>query len=249
MIKNEREQEILNALRSSGYVSVHDLSRSLYISESTVRRTLANLEEKGMIKRSYGGAELLDSYAHVPTFGARAHHNVEAKKEIARKAATLVPDGSIIFLDQSSTAFYLAGELMNKSKLTVMTNNVEILSLLSQTDFTVYSSGGRLSEYNRMCLVDTEAERSFGDIYAEFAFFSAKALTQTGIISDCQREEISVRNAMLRNADMKIFLCDSKKFGTRAAYRQCSLDDLDCLISEGNAAEQYREQFPRLRIL
>ena len=65
MIKNEREQEILNALRSSGYVSVHDLSRSLYISESTVRRTLANLEEKGMIKRSYGGAELLDSYAHV----------------------------------------------------------------------------------------------------------------------------------------------------------------------------------------
>ena len=249
MLKNEREQEILNALRGAGYVSVHKLSQSLYTSESTVRRALANLEEKGLVKRTYGGAEILENHSHAASFGARAYHNVDQKRDIARKAAQLVNDGSIVYLDQSSTAFYLANELMNKRNLTVMTNNIEILSLLARTDFTVFSSGGRLSESNRMCLVDTEAERSFDGVYADYAFFSAKSLSEDGVISDCLREEISVRNAMLRNASMKVFLCDSKKFGTRSGYRQCSLLDLDYLISEGKEAFRYQDKFPRLNVL
>ncbi len=249
MLKNEREQEILNALRGAGYVSVHKLSKNLYTSESTVRRALAELEDKGLVKRTYGGAEILENHSHAASFGARAYHNVEQKRDIACKAAKLVNDGSIVYLDQSSTAFYLANELMNKRNLTVMTNNIEILSLLARTDFTVFSSGGRLSETNRMCLVDAEAERSFDGVYADYAFFSAKSLSEDGVISDCLREEISVRNAMLRNAAMKVFLCDSKKFGTRSGYRQCSLLDLDCLISEGKEAVRYLEKFPRLNVL
>ena len=249
MLKNEREQEILGALRSTGYLSVRQLSQDLYISESTVRRTLADLEKKGQVKRSYGGAELLENHTRAPSFSARAYHNVEAKREIARKAVALVEDGSIVYLDQSSTAFYLAVELQSKKDLTVMTNNIEILNLLARRDFTVFSSGGRLSESNRMCLVDTEAERSFGGIYADFAFFSTKSLSEDGIISDCSREEISVRNAMLRNADKKVFLCDSKKFDTRSGYRQCSLSDVDYLICENDAAKMYSTAFPRLTVL
>lgn len=249
MLKIEREQEILNTLRSAGYLSVHQLSQTLYISESTVRRVLTELERKGQIKRSYGGAELLKSHTHAPTFSARTHHNAEAKKVIARKAAGLVENGSIVFLDQSSTSFYLALELLNKSTLTVMTNNTEILSLLAQADHTVLSSGGRLCESNRMCLVDAEAERSFGGVYADLAFFSTKSLSADGVITDCNREEISVRNAMLRNAGKKIFLCDSEKFDTRSGYRQCSLAEIDCMVSEGAVAKKYGKQFPQLMIL
>jgi len=249
MLKNEREQEILSALRSAGYLSVRQLSQSLYISESTVRRVLTALEREGYIRRSYGGAEILTRHSYAPSFNARTHQNPEAKKIIARKAAGLVSDGSIVFLDQSSTAFYLALELLSKRTLTVMTNNTEILSLLAQTDFTVLSSGGRLCESNRMCLVDAEAERSFRSIYADLAFFSTKSLSADGIISDCNREEISVRNAMLHNAARKIFLCDSTKLDTRSAYRQCTLEDVDHLISEGIAVRKYQTQFPKLTIL
>ena len=69
-------------------------------------------------------------------------------------------------------------------------------------------------------------------MYADIAFFSTKSVTDDGIITDCSREEIIVRDAMLRNADKKIFLCDSTKFGTRSAYKQCELKDVDYLISE-----------------
>jgi len=82
MLKNEREQEILALLREMGYISVRQLSQQLYASESSVRRALAGLESKGLIRRNYGGAELLEQYTNVVSFGARAHHNIGAKKNI-----------------------------------------------------------------------------------------------------------------------------------------------------------------------
>ncbi len=239
MLKKEREQEILNLLRDSGYITVKQMCAALYASESTVRRILSELEKKGLVRRSYGGAELLESRSHVVAFRARANHNREAKREIGRKAAALVPDGSLIFLDQSSTSFYLACELMDKKGLTVVTNNVEIVTVLAGTDFGVYSSGGRLSEENRMCLVGADAQKTFADINADFAFFSAKALSADGVISDCTREEVYVRISMLKNAKKKVFLCDSEKFDTDSAFRQCTLNDVDMLISEGDHAQRF----------
>jgi len=249
MLKNEREQEILNLLRDAGYVTVRQLSDTLYTSESSIRRALAGLEGRGLIRRSYGGAELLERHTNVVAFGLRTHHNAAAKRAIAKKAAPLVADGSIVFLDQSSTAYYLAAELSSKSGLTVMTNNLEILNLLARTDFTVRSSGGHLSESNRMCLVGPDAQSSFRGVFADYVFFAASALSARGIISDCNRDEIAVRSAMLEHADRHIFLCDSGKFGTHSAYRQCSLADVDILISEQPEAACFETDFPDLEIL
>jgi len=249
MLKNEREQEILTLLRDEGYVSVKYLSEKLYTSESSIRRALTGLEEKGFVRRSYGGAELLEHHTNVVSFGARTHHNMEAKREIARKASQLVKDGSIVFLDQSTTALFLAECLLLKSGLTVVTNNLQILSVLSQTDFTVYSSGGRLSEANRICLVGDDAQKTFSSIYADVVFFSANALADDGTISDCNREETFVRNAMLKNADKKVFLCDSEKFGSHSAFLQCTLSQVDIMVSENREAERFCLCAPDLTIL
>lgn len=241
MLKMEREQEILDQLRESGHLTVHQLSQQLYTSESTVRRILSELEKKGLVRRSYGGAELVESHNHVAAFRSRAQENRDAKEEIARKAAAMVPDGSIVFLDQSTSSYHLAVTLKKKKALTVVTNNVEIAGLLSQTDFEVYVSGGRLSRQMRMCLVGDDAHRIFHEIHADFAFFSARSLSDDGIVSDCDRDEICVRDAMLQNARCRVFLCDSSKYGSRSGYRQCRLSELDVLISDGNAAQRFSD--------
>ncbi len=137
------------------------------------------------------------------SFNTRAHHNIEAKKAIAKKAATLVSDGDVIFLDQSSTTFYLANEIMNKNSLTIITNNIEILCLLSNSNHRVISSGGFLSMDNRSCLVGHDAQCVFENIYADIAFFSSKSLSDDGIISDCTRKEVILRSSMLKNATKK----------------------------------------------
>ena len=237
MYNKEREQEILSILKTAnGFVSVAQLCEALFASESSIRRDLKALEQKGLVKRSYGGATPTSNYSNIVTFNHRTRQNSEAKREIAKKAARTVQDGDVIFLDQSSTAFYLAAELVGRSSLTVVTNNIEIMMLLSNSAVRVISSGGALSNENRNCLVGGDAVKTFRDIFADTVFFSVKAVDDDGLVTDCSREEIDVRNAMLKNASKKVLLCDSSKFGIRSRFKQCELTDIDYLISEDSGS-------------
>lgn len=250
MLHREREQEIISTLKAAGgFVSVKQLCESLFASESSIRRDLKVLEEQGLINRSYGGASLVTSFSNIVTFNRRTHQNITAKRQIAKKAADLIESGSIIFLDQSSTAFYLANELTGRTGLTVVTNNLEIMMLLSDCKIRVISSGGLLSNENRSCLVGGDAQQTFENIFADLAFFSVKAISQDGLVSDCCREEVLVRSSMLKNAAKKVLLCDSTKFGFRAPFTQCRLSDVDLLISEENQAQCFADGGHRCRLL
>lgn len=250
MLNKEREREILHLLKdSNGFVTVKHLCQALYASESSVRRDLKALEQQGLVKHIYGGAQLVGGFSGIITFDHRTRQNVSAKRAIARKAATLVHEGSIVFLDQSSTAFYLAEELANRASLTVVTNNAEILLLLSRGSTKVVSSGGRLSEENRNCLLGGDACRTFENIYADIMFFSAHSLSPRGVIGDCDREEILVRDAMLRNAKTRVFLCDSSKIGRHSPYRQCALGEVDVVVSETPEALPIEARGLNVRVL
>ena len=232
MYQNERQGEIRKILDQEGYVSVQQLSQWLYASPSSIRRDLAALERQGVVRRSYGGAEPVRNSTQILPFSTRAHHNIPAKKTMARKAAQLVPEGAVVFLDQSSSAFFVACELQGRADLTVVSNNVEILSLLSRTELDVISSGGQLSRSNRNCLIGSDAQRTFSQIRADILFFATKALSSEGIVSDCDREEVCLRQIMMENSSQKVYLCAGEKFNHRSAYRQCSLADVDKMITE-----------------
>ncbi len=250
MYNKEREQEILSILKTAnGFVSVAQLCEALFASESSIRRDLKALEQKGLVKRSYGGATPTSNYSSIVTFNHRTRQNAEAKREIAKKATNLIKDGDVIFLDQSSTAFYLAAELVERSSLTVVTNNIEIMMLLSNSAVRVISSGGTLSNENRNCLIGGDAIKTFENIFADAVFFSVKAVDDNGQITDCSREEVEIRNVMLKNASKKVLLCDSSKFGIKSRFKQCELTDIDHLISEDNRAEYFKEAKGNFKIL
>lgn len=56
MLKEERQALILNKLHTSGKVVVSQLAADLKVSEDTVRRDLLDLDQKGLLKRVFGGA-------------------------------------------------------------------------------------------------------------------------------------------------------------------------------------------------
>lgn len=241
MYQNEREHEIIKILVRENYVTVKQLSEQLFTSESSVRRDLKALEKQGMVKRSYGGAELAKSTSQILPFSTRAHRNVSAKKIMAKKAVHFVKEGDIVFLDQSSSSYYVAVELMKIPGVTIVTNNIEILTLLSQSDMQVISSGGYLSKSNRNCLIGTDAQRIFTEIRGKWLFFSAKAMSRDGIIYDCDREEICLRNKMIENSEKKIFLCSSEKYGQTSGYRQCTVKDIDYIVTEMQDKERFKD--------
>lgn len=174
---------------------------------------------------------------------------MDEKREIAKKAVSLINDGDIVFLDQSSTSFFLANELINRNSLTVVTNTIEIMMLLSNSGIKLISSGGILSAENRNCLIGGDAQKTFENVFADIVFFSVKAISDDGIVTDCSREEIVVRNAMLKNAHKKVLLCNSSKFNKRAPFRQCELGEVDYLISEETCSQHFSEYQNKIKLL
>ena len=92
MYQNERELEIRKILAQKGYASVQELSQWLYTSPSSIRRDLTTLEKRGLIKRSYGGAELITSSTNVTAFGARSDDHLPQKQAIAVSVITAARD-------------------------------------------------------------------------------------------------------------------------------------------------------------
>lgn len=245
----QRDSQILEILEQNGPTSVHELCKKLYLSEATVRRSLSELANKGLINRTHGGAELRKTLNRASSFNNRVILNAAAKRDIARKAASIVPAGSIVFLDQSSSCYHLAEALMKKRGMTVVTNNLEIALLLSQTNFRIYLSGGMLNMDNRLCLTGEDAHSIFEEICADFVFFSTFSLSSDGIVSDVGRDGVNIRKTMFKHAKCKVFLCDSSKFDRTAGYIQCTLGDLDMLISEEDKSSVFAGRFPGLKLL
>lgn len=248
MFRNERKNEIMKILAAREYVTVTELSKLLYTSESSIRRDLVDLEQETLVVRSYGGVELSKNNARSVPFALRLHSRIQEKKRMAEKAAALVGEKDIVFLDQSSSALFLAQELFRNRKVTIVTNNLEILCAEQPAGVTVYSTGGRVSGYRR-CLIGENATGIFSQMRADFAFFSSKALSPEGVIYDNSLEEVKVKEAMMQNAAKSVFLCDSEKFHKYAGYKQCDLNRVDYLISEEQIPEEFKNLAPNVKFL
>lgn len=249
MYKNERQAEILTILTRDGFATVESLSKLMGVSKSSIRRDLITMEQGNLVMRSYGGVELVQTKGSRRIFfDAQHHRRVEEKRIIAEKAAQLVEEKDIIFLDQSSVSKFLAAELIKDKKITIVTNNIEILSMNLPYGVTVYSSGGRVSSIRR-CLIGEDVNTVFGRVRADFAFVSPAAIAPDGMIYDTTIEDVMVRDAMMNNADKRVFLCDSEKFDTDASFRQCHLTTMDYMVSEVDCKEKYQYLAPKTIIL
>ena len=134
MYQKERKQQILYLLQEKNEMTVAELSRLLFTSESSIRRDLQTMELSGLVKRTHGGVKLLSDNPTIVPFASRLHYKVAEKKKMAKKALSYIQDGQVIFLDQSSSALFLAHELVNRRQVTIITNNIEILATMAKSE-------------------------------------------------------------------------------------------------------------------
>src|SRR3954471_21355240 len=120
-----REQVILSALRTTGRVAVADLATRFGVSSVTVRKDLDALERRSLLRRVRGGAVSLGA-SDEGSFEARFTDSRDRKQAIAKAAATSVRDGDVIAIDSSTTAFYLAQEIVDRRGLVVVTNGLRL---------------------------------------------------------------------------------------------------------------------------
>ncbi len=230
-MKTTQEKQVLDILETQQYASVDELATALCVSTSTIRRTLETLQQKGLVTRTHGGVKINSDNNFSPSFTFRIHQNSFEKKKIALSAIKLIKNGDIIFLDGSTSAFYIAEYLKEFKSIRVITNGIDTLSLLSKNNILAYSTGGQVSSENPSVLVGRYAEDMICNFRADIAFFSAQAMDNNGEIYDCFEDEIFLRRAMIKNAKTKVFLCDSTKIGKTSPYHLCDLKSIDYIAS------------------
>lgn len=242
-MSTERENEILKILYDRRRITVKELSECLYASETSIRRDLARLEKQHMLKRIHGGARLeanAVSAFKIP-YMIRSLENVSEKQSIAEKAAALVREANVVFLDASTSALALLPFLARKKDITVITDGVRILSeAINYPELRIISTGGALNR-STLSLFGDETFTSIRNYHANFCFFSCEGVHQNGAITDFNEEENLVRRAMMRRSNKSYLLCTSKKIGIMQSHHLCDIDEVEGILS----ADEPPEWFPK----
>lgn len=229
MIQEERKKELLKLIEEAGYCTVEYLASRIYTSQSTVRRNLAELEKQGLVKRSYGGAELCKNTDNVP-LKLRYKKNHHLKDNIARQAVERIQDNTVIFLDASSTCLHMIPHLPVGKNITVYTNSLETCSLLASTGIPTYCLGGQLLPKS-LAFTGAPAVQMAQTLYFDALFFSCSGYADE-VISDYSEAEAYLRRTLLQQSAKKYFLCDSTKLGKRFTYVICKRTDVTEIITD-----------------
>lgn len=231
MIKNERLDKIVEILKEVKYSSVDNLAGKLYVSPVTIRRDLKKLEQNGFVSTCYGGVSLIESENTDVPFIIRKNFNNKIKLQLAKEAASLIPNDSTVFLDASSTVSNIVRFLKPEQNVTIVTNGLEALSVAAQKHIKAYSTGGKLVD-NSLALIGSVAIQSILSMHSDYMFFSSQGLTTGGIISDQSESETELRRTMLSHANKKYFICDSSKLGKNFLFEVCKVSELDGIICD-----------------
>jgi DeoR family transcriptional regulator, aga operon transcriptional repressor len=216
MLLEERRQHILAIIRQEGRVLVSEVSDALDISRITIRKDLDELESKGLVQRTHGGAlapqkgALLD-----PSLEEKQHQQFKEKRRIAEAAITLVKEEQCVLLDSGSTTTAVARALRAFSRLTIVTNAVNIAGELADTDFEVILTGGTLRR-NSFSLVGPLAEDVLKEIHADILFLGVDGFDAKIGLTTPNFLESRVNRAMIKAARRVVAVCDSTKFTRRS---------------------------------
>ena len=228
----ERHSWLTEQLASTGAVRIVDAAGRLGVSELTVRRDLAELEERGTVRRVRGGAKAVGPQ----TFAERSTTMARAKSRIAQKLAALVPSHGAIAFDASSTIMRLATDLASGRSgardLIVLTNGPDTFHVLQdQAGITPLLTGGWLAARTGS-LVGPLACRAASQLAVQVFFASSAALDPRSGALEAALEEAEVKRSIAAVSDRVVLAVDSSKLGARAVAVGLGWEHVDVLVTE-----------------
>lgn len=248
MLIDERRNHILSRLQSNGRVLVADLSRTLGISQITIRKDLDNLQAKGLIQRTHGGALPVQTGALTdPSLQEKQKQHSQEKQRIAAAAVRLVQEGQCVILDSGTTTTAVAQALKRFSQLTIITNAVNIAAELAGTNFEVIMTGGTLRK-NSFSLVGPLAEDVLGEMHADILFLGVDGFDIEMGVTTPNLLESRVNRAMVKAARKIVAVCDSTKFARRSLSRIVAPSAIHHVITDKNIPASIVEALESLNI-
>ena len=248
MLKIERHQIIEDMLKQSGSIIISDVSSVLNCSEETIRRDLKEMESKGILKRTHGGAFLDEDEDKTIPSNLRKLYIPKEKDEIARLVLTnYINENDIVMLDSSTTCLHLAIMIIQSMmKVTIITNSLSIISLFDNqhNNAKLIAIGGRYKSRSHS-FVGPRAIEALSSYVVDKSFISCSAIDIHHGILDNNENECEIRKSILRQSKSHYLLVDHTKFSDSGDYIISDFSYVNALITDTKPQKDWLDFFNR----
>lgn len=235
----ERHERILAMLGERPFSSVRDLQAAIGVSGATIRRDIDRLDGLGRARKVYGGVAALETISQRHSTALPFVENrdiaVIQKQAIARRAAELVRDGSLIIVHGGSTCFHFGVEIAHRS-VRVFTNSHPLASYLGEKGTCQLTVGG--GDLHREPGIFYDAGGAGYTFYASQFFVGGLGVGPGGIL---EQHPLLVRftNEMSQLSNEVIVLVDSRKFDARPPTVALPLTRVSRLVTDDGLSEEH----------
>lgn len=231
MNATERKRKIMELLETRESLEVVELTELFSISKVTARNDLDDLEAKGLLVRTHGGAVLAEKHDLVRLISDTINENRDKKKRVCALAARLVEPGQNIIIDSGSTTLHMAKHVAARP-ITVITNSVLVIQELMHAEQVELIMTGGVLRRQSMSLMGAYARHSFEQIRADILFLGASGVSLDRGITCTNLIEAETKHAMIRSVTKVCLLVDSSKFGKVSLAKVCDWDSVDILVTD-----------------
>ena len=244
MLAEQRRSQILSILGEKGAVTVNELHRRLQVSRETIRRDITKLSTEQKLRKTHGGALAMSQ--DEPAFADRMATNIQGKRAIGLKAASLVPDGASLIINSGTTTLCLADALIDRQKLIVYTNDIHVAGRLAgRNENRVILLGGEMLGQEGATL-GRDTTDCLSNYFADFCFVGASALNSDPILSDFSREQAEFHAQMIVHSRLSVLLVDHSKFEKRAAVQVDNIERITHIVTDGKMSKALEEALAAL---
>ncbi len=232
MFAEERKLKIIDLLSQNKKVTVAELVHLFNVSSATIRSDLRDLNNKGQIIRTHGGAIIESGPGFEQETEQKRDLNLAAEQQIARIAIELINDGDTVIFDTGTTTVELAKLLSKRRRVTAVTNDLEIARCLGEMDsISVLMLGGEVRKKFH-CTVGAAGIKMLAQLSVDKAFMDTNSLSISNGASTPNIQQAETKKAMISSAKKVILLCSSRRLGKDSFAHFASLDQIDTLVIE-----------------
>jgi DeoR family transcriptional regulator, fructose operon transcriptional repressor len=236
----ERHQSILDIIKQNGRISIGEIQDTFDVSVDSARRDLRILEKKGLLKRTHGGAIPILPVGFIPP-RKRNFDNMEEFDNymaIAKKAATFIKSGDVIYLTGGSFGFIMLKYLPKDIHYTLVINSVTLAGKLTDWDnITVYVTGGKMRMHDCASVVDSMATAFVKNLHFDLSFITGAGVTGDFGLSNGTDETATFQRAIIKNSRQNVLLMPSQKVGVNAFIKVSEIECFDILITDWDSVE------------
>ena len=240
MFIEERHQAILSIIKANGRISIGEIQEKFDISVDSARRDLRLLEEKGLLKRTHGGAIPMPQVGFLPPRhrDAKTMEVWDNYAAIAKRAATLIKEGDIVYLTSGSLGFIMLKYLPKDIRYTLVLNSVTLAEELKYWDnIDVYIVGGKMRMHGTTSLVDGFAIAFVSNMHFDLCLMTGAGYDAEFGFSNGTGETAVFQRTVIENSRQSVLMMPHQKIGFKAFIKVCDADMFDALITDWDAVE------------